>query len=84
MTTVTASTDLRQLVERDPEYVAMIKAIDKAASAWLSVKKTAAYLDRSVRQVRRYQADGKMPQRKKWGREWRYPRSEVEKLKPLL
>ena len=64
--------------------MAAIKAIEAGASAWLSVKQTAAYLGRSVRQVRRYQADGKMPERKKCGRERRYPRSELEKIKSSL
>ena len=50
----------------------------------VSVKKTAAYLGRSVRQVRRYQADGKMPERRKCGRERRYLRSELEKIKSSL
>jgi hypothetical protein len=72
------------MLEHDPAYMAAIKAIETAASAWLSVKKTAVYLDRSVRQIRRYQSDGKMPQRKKCGRELRYPRSELEKIKSSL
>jgi hypothetical protein len=54
------------------------------ASDWLSAKETAAYLGRTVRQVRRYQADGKMPERKKCGRERRYPLSELEKIKSSL
>jgi Helix-turn-helix domain len=73
-----------QMLERDAAYVATINAIETGASAWLSVKKTALYLDRSVRQIRRYEAAGKMPPRKKFVREWRYPRSELEKIKSAL
>jgi predicted site-specific integrase-resolvase len=60
------------------------KTAQVGASDWLSAKETAAYLGRSVRQVRRYQADGKMPERKKRGRERRYPLSELEKIKSSL
>lgn len=69
------------MLERDSAYMTTIKDIEKGASTWLSVKQTALYLKRSVRQIRRYEADGKMPKRKKVGREWRYPRSELEKIK---
>jgi Helix-turn-helix domain len=75
---------LRELVENDPRYLMAIKTGQKGASDWLSVKQTAAYLGRSVRQVRRYQGVGKMPDRKKCGRERRYPRSELEKIKSSL
>lgn len=75
---------LLEMLERDASYMAALKAIEPGESAWLSVKQTAAYLDRSVRQIRRYQADGKMPERKKCGRERRYPRSELEKIKSSL
>jgi hypothetical protein len=78
------SPTLLEMLERDTSYMAYIKAIGTGAPAWLSVKQTAAYLDRSVRQVRRYQADGKMPERKKCGRERRYLRSELEKIKSSL
>jgi|SRR6267154_6783170 len=71
MSTNPAPPDLREMLERNTSYMATIKAIETGASAWLSVKQTAVYLDRSVRQIRRYQADGKMPQRKKCGRERR-------------
>jgi excisionase family DNA binding protein len=84
MPTNPASPHLREMLERNTSYIADIKAIETGASAWLSVKQTAAYLDRSVRQIRRYQADGKMPQRKKCGRERRCPRSELEKIKSSL
>jgi hypothetical protein len=72
-----------EMLERDPKYMAVIQAIEAAAATkpWLSVKEAAAFLGRSVRQVRRYEAAGKMPQRKKFGREWFYPRSELEKTK---
>jgi excisionase family DNA binding protein len=73
-----------EMLERDEAYMATIKAIGTAAPLWLSVKKTADYLGRSVRQIRRYEAEGKMPSRKKFGREWRYPRSELEKIKSEL
>jgi hypothetical protein len=82
-TTPNAST-LRELVESDPAYLMAIKTAQAATSDWLSVKETAAYLGRSVRQVRRYQADGKMPERKKRGRERLYSRSHLEKIKSLL
>jgi excisionase family DNA binding protein len=72
------------MVEGDQAYLMEIKAAQVGASDWLSVKETAAYLGRSVRQVRRYQADGKMPERKKRGRERRYPLSELEKIKSSL
>jgi hypothetical protein len=84
MSTNPAPPDLREMLERNTSYMATIKAIETSASAWLSVKQTAVYLDRSVRQIRRYQADGRMPQRKKCGRERRYPRSELEKIKSSL
>jgi len=75
---------LRELVESDPAYLMATKTAQVGTSDWLSVKETAAYLGRSVRQVRRYQADGKMPERKKCGRERRYPLSELEKIKSSL
>ena len=75
---------LREMVEGDPAYVMEIKAAQAGASDWLSMKQTAAYLGRSVRQVRRYQADGKMPEREKRGRERRYPLAELEKIKSSL
>jgi hypothetical protein len=84
MPTNPASPTLLEMLERDPVFVATNKATETGASAWLSVKQTAAYLDRSVRQIRRYQAEGKMPERKKCGRERRYPRSELEKIKLSL
>jgi hypothetical protein len=86
MTTEPASLTVRDMLERDPHYMAVIRAIDAAAATkpWLSVKETAAFLGRSVRQVRRYHAAGKMPERERWGREWRYPRAELEKIKSSL
>jgi hypothetical protein len=84
MPTDLSSPTLLEMLERDTSYMAEIKAIETGAPVWLSVKQTAAYLDRSVRQIRRYQADGKMPERKKCGRERRYPRSELEKIKSSL
>jgi helix-turn-helix protein len=84
MPTTSNAPTLRELVESDPAYLMAIKTAQAGTSDWLSVKKTAAYLGRSVRQVRRYQADGKMPERKKCGRERRYPRSELEKIKSSL
>jgi excisionase family DNA binding protein len=75
---------LRELVESDPAYLMAIKTAQVGTSVWLSMKETAAYLGRSVRQVRRYQADGKLPERKKCGRERRYPRSELEKIRSSL
>jgi Helix-turn-helix domain len=81
----TASPTVLEMLERDPSYMAAIRAIEALPlSPWLSVKQTAAYPGRSVRQVRRYQAEGKMPERKKSGRERRYPRSELEKIKSSL
>ena len=84
MPTTPNAPTLCELVESDPAYLMETKAAQMGASDWLSVKKTAAYLGRSVRQVRRYQADGKMPERKKCGRERRYPLSELEKIKSSL
>jgi Helix-turn-helix domain len=84
MPTDLSSPTLLEMLERDTSYMADIKAIGAGGSAWLSVKQTAVYLDRSVRQVRRYQAEGKMPERKKCGRERRYLRSELEKIKSSL
>jgi hypothetical protein len=83
MTADPASLTVREMLERDPHYMAVIRAIEAAAATkpWLSVKETAAFLGRSVRQVRRYQAAGKMPERRKFGRGWHYPRSELEKIK---
>ena len=75
---------LRELVECDPAYLMAIKTAQVGTSDWLSVKETAAYLGRLVRQVRRYQADGKMPERKKRGRERRYPQAELDKIKSFL
>lgn len=81
----TASLTVLEMLERDPSYIAAIRAIEALPpSPWLSVKQTAVYLDRSVRQIRRYEADGKMPPRKKVRREWRYPRSELEKIKSTI
>jgi excisionase family DNA binding protein len=84
MPTAPDAPTLREMVEGDPAYLMAIKTAQVETSDWLSVKETAAYLVRSVRQVRRYQADGKMPERKKCGRERRYPRSELEKIKLSL
>jgi hypothetical protein len=84
MPTHPASPTLLEMLERDTSYMADIKAIESAGSAWLSIKQTATYLDRSVRQIRRYQAEGKMPESKKCGRERRYPLSELEKIKSSL
>lgn len=69
-----------QYLELDAEYVAAIKAIDSGRAKWLSIKQAAVLLGLSVRQVRRYQADGKMPPRQKAGRELRYARSDIEKM----
>jgi excisionase family DNA binding protein len=84
MPTNPASPDLRAVVESDPAYLMEVQAAQAGSSGWLSVKETAAYLGRSVRQVRRYQADGEMPERKKRGRERLYPLSELEKIKSSL
>ena len=78
------SLSVLEMLERDPAYMATIKAIETAAKTWLSVKETAVYLHRSVRQIRRYQAEGTMPPRKKFGRGWYYPRPELEKIKSAL
>jgi excisionase family DNA binding protein len=84
MPTAPDTPTLRQLVESDPAYLMETKAAQVGASDWLSVKETAVYLGRSVRQVRRYQANGKIPERKKCGRERRYPLAELEKIKLSL
>ena len=84
MPTNPASPTLLEMLERDTSYMADIKAIELGGSAWLSIKQTATYLDRSVRQIRRYQAEGKMPECKKRGRERRYPLSELEKIRSSL
>jgi hypothetical protein len=84
MSTTPNAPTLRELVESDPAYLMAIKTAQVGASDWLSVKETAAYLVRSVRQVHRYQAEGKMPERKKCGRERRYPRPKPEKIKSSL
>ena len=66
----------RQIV-RDADFMATTKAIETAASAGLSVKEMAILLDRSVRQIHRYEAAGKCPPRKKVGHERRYPPVEI-------
>jgi predicted DNA-binding transcriptional regulator AlpA len=69
-----------EVLERDPVYVAMMKAIDSSPK-WVSIKQAAAILGRSVRQVRRYQSEGKMPPRKKAGRALGYSRADIEAMK---
>jgi hypothetical protein len=84
MTPNTPPITFREMLAADPAYNAEIKKIDDGAAAWLSVKQTAIYLGKSVRQIRRYQRDGLMPPRKKVSRAFMYPRSELEKMKPSL
>jgi predicted DNA-binding transcriptional regulator AlpA len=79
-----ASLPIAELLKRDPSYMAQIEAIGAAPTLWLSIRMTAALLGRSVRQVRRYEAEGRMPPRKRLGREWRYARADIEKMKETL
>ena len=44
MTIPAASLSVLEMLERDPEYMAAIRAIEARASTLLSVKQTAAYL----------------------------------------
>ena len=84
MTTEAPPVTLADKLAADAEYQAALKKIEEAASAWLSVKQTAVYLHRCVRQVRRYERDGIMPPRRKAGRKFLYPRTEIEKMKESL
>jgi len=84
MTEKLSTLTVREMLERDASYVATIKAIDARVPDWLTVKQAAQLMERSVRQVRRYEADGLMPPRKKVGRHRKYPRGAVLELSALL
>lgn len=71
---------LREAVEAAPSFQHAVQAAQAGSSEWLSAEAAAEYLNKTVRQVRRYQAAGKLPTRKKVGRERRFSRVEVEAL----
>ena len=75
---------LQEMLERDPAYAALVRSIAANPRPWLTIRESAAYLRRSVRQVRRYQAKGEMPPRKKIGRTWHYARTDIVRMKANL
>jgi hypothetical protein len=78
--------DFDARMELDPVYGATFKnmRLRPPELVKLSVKETAAYLERTVRTIRRWQASGRMPPRFKVGREQRYRLLDVQELKEVL
>lgn len=73
----------RAAMELDPEHGAMFRAmrLRPPELVKLSVIETAIYMERTVRTIRRWQAEGKMPPQIKVGREKRYRLLDVRQLK---
>ena len=72
---------LREALEADRGFQHEVNSAQAGSSEWLSAEAAAKYLNKTVRHVRRYQAAGKLPTRRKVGRERRFSREEVEALK---
>lgn len=73
-------TERRDSIDSDPHVLEM----RAQAAEWLTVKETADLMKRSIRQIRRYEAEGLMPQRKKAGRRRKYPRAAIIELRNKL
>ena len=73
-------------MENDPVHGPAFRAIRLRPPELvkLSVKETAAYLEVTVRTIRRWLAEGKMPEQVKVGRERRYRLLDIQKLKATL
>jgi hypothetical protein len=82
----TLQEDFEAMMENDPVHGPTFRAIRMRPPELvkLSVKDTAAYLEKAVRTIRRWQADGRMPQRVKVGRERRYRLLDIQELKKTL
>lgn len=73
-------------MENDPVHGPTFRAMRQRPPELvkLSVVETAAYLEVTVRTIRRWQADNKMPERVKVGRERRYRLLDIQKLKSSI
>jgi hypothetical protein len=76
----------RETIENDPMVRTALCAAKAAAatSPWIPGEAAAAILGMSLRQLQRGQEDGLNLRRKRFGREIRYHRDEIEDLKARM